>query len=165
MAAARSRGRALVPRRCAMQALADSALIARVLDLSDEAGLELSLEQLQRELSFDLLVQAHARQRAEPGLRLSAKELERLKLLSLREYVRGPEPFYTRNVFTQLEELELTTLLDAIVSAHPDVEVGSYPKWFDPTYKTKITLDARSEAAVEAALAALLAGMPKTGVG
>jgi molybdenum cofactor synthesis domain-containing protein len=87
-------------------------------------------------------------------------ELFAAKLATLREHVRGPSAFHTRSIFTQLDEGELTQLLDRVVSAHPDVEVGSYPKWFDPSYKTKITLDSRSETAVNAALQELLQGLP-----
>lgn len=87
-------------------------------------------------------------------------ELFRMRLQCLREHVRGPGAFHTRSVFTQLDESDLTTVLDALVSAHPEVEVGSYPKWFDPSYKTKITLDGRSEPAVEAALQRLLSTLP-----
>jgi hypothetical protein len=38
------------------------------------------------------------------------------------------------------------------VSRHAAVEIGSYPKWFDPTYCTQITFDAASAAAADAAL-------------
>jgi molybdenum cofactor synthesis domain-containing protein len=87
-------------------------------------------------------------------------ELFRAKLASLRQHLRGPSEFHTRSVFTQLDEGELTALLDQLVSLHPEVEVGSYPKWFDPSYKTKITLDGLSEPAVETALQRLLDGLP-----
>ncbi len=56
-----------------------------------------------------------------------------------------------------LEEVELKERLDAVVTRHPDVEVGSYPKWRDPSYRTKVTFDARDRAAVESALADFLA--------
>jgi len=48
-----------------------------------------------------------------------------------------------------------------VVSAFPDVEVGSYPKWHDPSYKTKLTFDGRDEARVAAALASFLATLPQ----
>ena len=42
----------------------------------------------------------------------------------------------------------------------PDVDVGSYPKWHDPTYKTKITFDARDESRVRAAHDTFVASLP-----
>ncbi len=71
-------------------------------------------------------------------------ELFRMKLAVLREHLRGPEPFYTQSVYCDLEETSLKQLLDQVVDAHPGVEVGSYPKWFDLRYKTRLTLDSRS---------------------
>ena len=43
----------------------------------------------------------------------------------------------------------------------PDVEVGSYPKWRDPTYKTKLTFDGRDEARVRVAHDAFVATLPE----
>ncbi|MEB2310769.1 MAG: molybdopterin-binding protein [Sorangiineae bacterium] len=88
-------------------------------------------------------------------------EIFRMKLAVVRSALRGPEPFVSRAVFTQMDEGELKPLLDRVVSAHPEVEVGSYPKWFDRDYKTKLTFDARDAAAVEAALAHFLTLLPR----
>jgi molybdenum cofactor synthesis domain-containing protein len=88
-------------------------------------------------------------------------EIFRMKLAVVRARVRGPEPFVSRAVFTQLDEAELKPLLDDIVAAHPSVEVGSYPKWFDPSYKTKLTFDGRNAAEVEAATGAFLELLPE----
>jgi molybdenum cofactor synthesis domain-containing protein len=87
-------------------------------------------------------------------------EAFRMKLGVIRERLRGTRPFVTRAVFTNMEEADLKPLLDQVVAAHADVEVGSYPKWFDARYKTKVTFDARSEAAAEAAVEAFLSLLP-----
>jgi molybdenum cofactor synthesis domain-containing protein len=87
-------------------------------------------------------------------------EIFRMKLAVVRARIRGPEPFVSRAVFTKLDEAELKPLLDRVVAEHAGVEVGSYPKWFDPSYKTKLTFDGRSAADVEAATAAFLALLP-----
>jgi molybdopterin-biosynthesis enzyme MoeA-like protein len=87
-------------------------------------------------------------------------EIFRMKLAVVRECMRGPAPFVSRAVFTKLDEADLKPLLDRIVAAHPGVEIGSYPKWFDPSYKTKITFDAQSSAEVEAASVAFVALLP-----
>lgn len=88
-------------------------------------------------------------------------EIFRMKLAVVRAHLRGAEEFFGRAVFTLLEEAELKPLLDRVVEAHPEVEVGSYPKWFDPTYRTKVTFDGRQADAVQRALEALLALLPE----
>jgi molybdenum cofactor synthesis domain-containing protein len=87
-------------------------------------------------------------------------EIFRMKLAVVRAWVCGPERFVSKAVFTKLEEAELKPLLDHVVAEHAGVEVGSYPKWFDPTYKTKITFDSRNAEHVDAALASFLALLP-----
>jgi molybdenum cofactor synthesis domain-containing protein len=88
-------------------------------------------------------------------------EIFRMKLGVVRTWIRGPNPFVSRSVFTLMEEAELKPLLDQVVERYPSVEVGSYPKWFDPSYKTKVTFDARDASSVEAALASFLATLPR----
>jgi len=78
-------------------------------------------------------------------------ELFRSKLLAVRRELRGPSPILSRSLRVSVEEVAIKDRLDAVVAAHPHVEVGSYPKWFDPTYKTMITVDGRIEAQVNAA--------------
>jgi molybdopterin-biosynthesis enzyme MoeA-like protein len=57
-------------------------------------------------------------------------------------------PFVSRAVYTSVEETALVPLIDAVVQAFPDVEVGSYPKWFDESYRTKVTFDGRAYARI-----------------
>jgi hypothetical protein len=47
-----------------------------------------------------------------------------------------------------------------VVGQFPDVSVGSYPKWLDPSYKTKLTFDGRDEARVLAARDAFVELLP-----
>jgi molybdopterin-biosynthesis enzyme MoeA-like protein len=79
-------------------------------------------------------------------------ELFRMKLSIVREHLVGPNSIVSRAVFIQMEETELKPLLDRAVARHPRVEIGSYPKWFDPSYKTKVTFDGAAAEQVEAAL-------------
>lgn len=79
-------------------------------------------------------------------------ELFRLKLLTVRAWLRGPAPFVSRSLFLRQEEPLLKPLLDQVVARHPEVEIGSYPKWFDPTHRTQITFDAQTPEAAQAAL-------------
>ncbi len=68
--------------------------------------------------------------------------------------------FVSRAVFTRMDEGDLKPLLDAVVAQFPDVAVGSYPKWMDPSYKTKITFDGREERRVDAARDAFVSTLP-----
>ena len=87
-------------------------------------------------------------------------EAFRMKLAVVRDHVRGAHRFVTREVFTRMDEPDLKPLLDKIVASHPDVDVGSYPKWLDPSYKTKVTFDGQDAARVDAARDAFLARLP-----
>jgi molybdenum cofactor synthesis domain-containing protein len=68
--------------------------------------------------------------------------------------------FVSRAVYTRMDEGDLKPLLDAVVARFADVAVGSYPKWMDPSYKTKLTFDGRDEARVLAARDAFVATLP-----
>jgi len=79
-------------------------------------------------------------------------EVFRMKLATLRAWVRGPRAFVTRALVLRSDEVELKDMLDAVVAAHPAVSVGSYPALFNPRYRTRITFDGTDELAVLAAL-------------
>jgi molybdenum cofactor synthesis domain-containing protein len=87
-------------------------------------------------------------------------EIFRMKLVLVKERLRGGAPFVSRAVYTKMDEGDLKPLLDRIVAAHPAVEVGSYPKWSDPSYRTKLTFDGLDGAAVQAAVGAFLEILP-----
>ncbi|MGO9708887.1 MAG: competence/damage-inducible protein A [Polyangiaceae bacterium] len=72
---------------------------------------------------------------------------------------RGPA-FVSLAVYTKMDEGDLKPLLDAVVARFPDVAVGSYPKWMDPAYKTKLTFDGRDETRARAARDAFIATLP-----
>ena len=79
-------------------------------------------------------------------------DLFKLKLLTVRAWLRGPTAFVSRALFVRLDEPLLKPMLDAVVQRHPHVEIGSYPKWFDPNYRTQITFDAETIREAQAAL-------------
>ncbi len=87
-------------------------------------------------------------------------ELFRMKLAILQRHVQGPITYYGRHAHTLLEEADLKAELDRLVALYPDVEIGSYPKWFDARYKTKVTFDAVDEAQARAAHDAFCAAVP-----
>jgi molybdenum cofactor synthesis domain-containing protein len=68
--------------------------------------------------------------------------------------------FVSHAAYVKMDEGELKPLLDRVVASFPDVAVGSYPKWLDPTYKTKLTFDGRDDARVLAARDAFVATLP-----
>lgn len=88
-------------------------------------------------------------------------EIFRMKLDVIRQELRGPSPFFSRAVFTRLDEPSLTPWLDQLVSDHPGVSIGSYPKWLEPRYRTKVTFDARDSDPVLAAVQQFLAYLPE----
>lgn len=79
-------------------------------------------------------------------------EVFRMKLATLRSWVKGPRPFVTRALVLSKDEVELKEALDTVVMAHPTVTVGSYPALFNPRYRTRVTFDGTSDAEVSAAL-------------
>lgn len=68
-------------------------------------------------------------------------EIFRAKLSIVNAWVRGPGPILSRSVLTVLEEPELKPALDAVVERFSDVEIGSYPRFRDPEFKTRVTFD------------------------
>jgi molybdenum cofactor synthesis domain-containing protein len=72
---------------------------------------------------------------------------------------RGPA-FVSLAVYTKMDEGDLKPLLDAVVAKFPDVAVGSYPKWMDAAYKTKLTFDGRDVARVKEAHDVFVATLP-----
>lgn len=91
-------------------------------------------------------------------------ELFRSKLSIVRKHLRGQRPYCSEWVKSSWEEVLLKDHLDAVVAEHPQVEIGSYPKWFSEEYKTKVTFDAQSPELVVSALQSLLARLPNSAI-
>lgn len=87
-------------------------------------------------------------------------EVFRMKLALVQEVLPQRPGFCTHSVYTKLDEGQLAPLLESVVAAFPEVEVGSYPKWFDPSYKTKLTFDGQNAEKVAAASARFLSLLP-----
>ena len=78
-------------------------------------------------------------------------EIFQMKLDIVAEHLKGDVPFVSRAVFTKLDEARLKPILDSTVAEHANVDIGSYPRWQDPTYETKVTFDGKERDAVERA--------------
>ena len=87
-------------------------------------------------------------------------EVFQMKLPHVRSELRGGTPFFSLSVFVLLDEGDLKPLLDRTVASHREVEIGSYPKWHDAEYRTKLTFDGLNEARVREARDAFVAGLP-----
>jgi molybdenum cofactor synthesis domain-containing protein len=87
-------------------------------------------------------------------------EVFRMKLPVVVARLGGGRAFVSRAVYVRMDEGELKPLLDRIVAAYPAVSVGSYPKWLDPAYKTKLTFDGLDERGVLAARDSFVAMLP-----
>jgi len=87
-------------------------------------------------------------------------EIFRMKLAAVVARLGNGVGFISRAVYTKMDEGDLKPLLDAVVDRFPDVGVGSYPKWQDPLYKTKLTFDGRAAVRVDAARDAFVAMLP-----
>lgn len=70
-------------------------------------------------------------------------------------------PFHVRYVYTMFGEGSLAPILDEVVAAFPDVEVGSYPTLTRDDYRVKVTIESKDEARTLEATDALLAQIPE----
>ena len=87
-------------------------------------------------------------------------EIFAMKMPLVEAELAGDAPFRSFAVLTRLDEGQIKALLDRIVSEHPAVEIGSYPRWSDPRIKTKLTFDCRDRALALAARDAFAASLP-----
>jgi molybdopterin-biosynthesis enzyme MoeA-like protein len=83
-----------------------------------------------------------------------------MKIPVLEAKIGKGATFVSHAVYTKMDEGDLKPLLDRVVSAFPSVDVGSYPKWSDPSYRTKLTFDGLDAEAVASARDAFIASLP-----
>jgi molybdenum cofactor synthesis domain-containing protein len=91
-------------------------------------------------------------------------EVFQMKMPLIRSELGCDTPFVSMAVYTTLDEGQIKDLLDRVVSEYRDVDIGSYPKWSDPEYRTKLTFDGTDEARVKAARDAFAAELPASAV-
>ncbi|MEM9694637.1 MAG: molybdopterin-binding protein, partial [Myxococcota bacterium] len=88
-----------------------------------------------------------------------------MKMTLVRSSYGGLNPtFITVSLFTTMSEAGLKPHLDAVVEAFPEVSIGSYPKWSNPSYRTEVTFDARDPEVVDRASDALRSRLPADAV-
>jgi molybdenum cofactor synthesis domain-containing protein len=81
--------------------------------------------------------------------------LFRRKFIDIRDLFRAV-PVVAARVYVDLDEGELAPHLDRVVAAHPEVRVGSYPRFSERDFKVLVTLEGSDEAQVTSAFHALV---------
>jgi molybdenum cofactor synthesis domain-containing protein len=76
--------------------------------------------------------------------------LFRRKFLSIRERFRSL-PFFSARVYVMADETTIAPDLDRMVSAHPTVNFGSYPRFDETEYRVLLTVESQDRSAVERA--------------
>jgi len=73
-------------------------------------------------------------------------------------------PYFLRVVYTREGEGAIAEFLNDTVAKFPDLLLGSYPRWGDPEYSVKLTLESKDRDYTERALAHLLGLLPQESV-
>jgi molybdenum cofactor synthesis domain-containing protein len=82
--------------------------------------------------------------------------LFRRKFVDIRDRFRSA-PVWAARLYIDGEEGELAPQLDAVVAAHPQVKLGSYPRFSEKDFRVLLTLEAAQAADVTAAFEMLRA--------
>ena len=69
-------------------------------------------------------------------------------------------PFRLASLYLSLREDQFAARLDAIARAHPDVEIGSYPRFDGADHAVRVTFEAKDASRVRTALEAFRAELP-----
>ncbi len=69
-------------------------------------------------------------------------------------------PFRIANVYVAVAEHSFAASLDTIARAHPDVDIGSYPKFDDGDHQVQVTFEGKDAARVALAMRAFLETLP-----
>ena len=81
--------------------------------------------------------------------------LFRRKFVDIRDRFRT-EPITIARIYIDADEGGIADDLDAVVAAHPEVKIGSYPRFSEKTFKVLVTLEGREPVGVAGAFAMLL---------
>jgi molybdenum cofactor synthesis domain-containing protein len=86
-------------------------------------------------------------------------ELLQKKFDSIRLRFQGV-PFVLKRVYVRRKESDIAHELNALLEAHPELMLGSYPRIRETEYQVLLTLESRDAGYVQRALDALLARLP-----
>ncbi len=84
--------------------------------------------------------------------------LFRRKFLSVRERFRS-QPYFTARVYVTGDEATLAPELNRLVTAHPQVSFGSYPRFDETEFRVLLTVESQDLDAVRAAATELAAAL------
>jgi molybdenum cofactor synthesis domain-containing protein len=84
----------------------------------------------------------------------------RLQFEAFSAELRGGAPFRLASAYLTLREDQFAALLHRVVREHPDVEMGSYPRFDGADHAVRVTFEAKDAARVLAARDAFLALLP-----
>jgi len=90
-------------------------------------------------------------------------EIFRQKFDALKERFRDT-PFHLCCVYVNIGEGTLAEHLNAVLAAHPDLLLGSYPEFSNPEYKVKVTLESKDRRYLDDAVRDLLDRLPQAAV-
>src|SRR3972149_805606 len=86
-------------------------------------------------------------------------EIFRQKFEAIKERFRE-RPFLLRSVYVRIGEGTLAEPLNATLRGVPDLPCGSYPRFSNPEYRVRVTLESKESDYLERALRYLLARLP-----
>ena len=87
-------------------------------------------------------------------------EIFRMKFPVVRDELAQGARFYSRAVFTRCDEGGIAAELAVVATRYSDTFVGSYPRFRDPEYSLKLTVDGEDEQRVVAAMDEIIAFLP-----
>ena len=87
-------------------------------------------------------------------------EIFRLKFPVLRPQLNDGVAFVSRAVLTLCDEGEIALELAEVAARNPELLIGSYPRFRDPTCRLKVTVDGTDETRVTRALGEIIAFLP-----
>lgn len=86
-------------------------------------------------------------------------ELLRAKFEAVRERFRSA-PFHLRVVYVRESEVNIVPCIDRTVAAHPEVALGSYPRFDHAEWQVKLTVESKDAGSVQRAVDHLVAQLP-----
>lgn len=87
-------------------------------------------------------------------------EILRRKFDRIKEMFREA-PYHLREVYLRADEGKITALLHEVVNRYPELLLGSYPYFDNPSYSIKLTLESKDVEYLDGAYTLLLSGLSK----